>query len=117
MLTPFAFVVVALAGYRLTRLVVFDSLFGFNAESGSSMSRRLDVWSWAADGSVRPGVGGWFRDKVGNLLVCSYCVGVWLTVGCWALWVWGPSWARFGITAAAVAGVQALLSAADHRLQ
>lgn len=116
MLTPFGFVVVGLAGFRLTRLVVFDSLFGFNLESGSAMARRLDVWAWQSDGNARPGRTGWVKDKIGNLLVCAYCTGFWLTLGCWALMVYGNHPTRMAVTAVAATGLAALLNNTDHRI-
>ena len=116
MLEPYALLLVALAAYRITRFLVFDSLMGFNLESGSKMSRRLDVWAWTAEGQERPGAGGWLRDKVGNLLVCPYCLGFWIAAACWAAWAWGPSWVQYVLVAWAAAGAQALLSTVDRRL-
>lgn len=119
MLTPYEFFIVAGAAYRLTRFVVFDSLAGFNLESGSAMSRRLDVWAWTADGKERPGFGGWLRDKVGNLLVCPYCVGFhvsWLLLCFWVrVWPWDLGTLGW-VTAFAVAGAQSMLNVIDRRL-
>lgn len=117
MLGPWDFVVVALAAYRMTRFVVFDSLIGFNLDSGSPASRWLDVWAWNADGSDKPGFGGWLRNKVATLLLCPYCIGFWITLACWATWTWAPSWCQYVLVAWAAAGAQALLSTLDRRMQ
>lgn len=117
MLTPWAFFIVALAAGRITGFVVYDSLAGFNLGSGSKMSRRLDVWAWQSDGKSHPGLGGWARDKIGNLLVCTYCIGWWITLACWAAWVWGPRWAEYVLMAWAAAGAQSMFNVIDHRLR
>lgn len=112
MVEPWEFLIVALAAARITRFVVLDSLIGFNLDSGSKMSRRLDVFAYAPDGSDR----SWVRAKIGDLLNCTYCTGFWITVACWAAAVWGPGWAIGFLTCWAAACVQALLNVADRAL-
>lgn len=112
---PFPFLVLVAASCRLTRLVVFDSLFGSHPDSGSSWSRTLDKWAWKVDGADRT----WARGKVGTLLVCPYCAGAWISLALVCVWLrWWPWWlgVEGWIVVAAVAGGQALANALDRKL-
>lgn len=113
---PWMFVIAALASFRLARFFVRDSLVGANTESGSKFSQLLDNWAWTEEGAPK----GWVRDKVGNLLVCTYCLGFWLSLAVWCgltrTWPWDltvEGWA----TVFAVAGAQALLSIIDIQIE
>lgn len=98
-------VILGLASYRITRLVVLDTL--------------LDEPRMWVLRNLAPRPGGRLgqrasrlrrtRIKIAEGLQCSYCVGVWITVGLSGLWhLYG--WARGPIVVAAVCGIQALLS-------
>lgn len=102
-LDPWAFLIVALAAFRVTRFVVFDSLVGAHPESGSRFSRWLDGWAWDAEGEDR----SWLRGKVGTLLACPWCSGFWITAGVYAAWLQWPQvrWLWLLWAAAGVAGV------------
>lgn len=69
---PFAFVVVALAVYRITRLVVSDTLTEPLRERTTYKLREI-------------GFSGWLKD----LLDCPWCASIWLGAGatvmvfCW----------------------------------
>jgi hypothetical protein len=110
-LTAWAVFIIALAAYRLTRFLVFDSLFGFNLASRSRMSGRLDRWAYTTDGKDRT----YWRGKLADLLVCPYCTGFWVTIGVWASWFYGPTWLRVIVVLFAIAGVQAFLNHLDQR--
>lgn len=100
------------ASYRVTQLIVWDSLLeGF----------RLRVEAWHADG-IRPGKTNRTRTFFRTLLRCPYCVGFhasWLTVLTYLLTTdINPvgsfrAFLTFGMTSFAVAGVQALLNRWD----
>lgn len=119
-----ALAVGALASYRVTRLVVLDTLW-------EGWRDRLMRWCFDSEGQYRlvdpPRWGGartiWAltiaRGKLGDLLHCPFCFGVWasagVVVGEWALgWLPGGRW--FPLWIAAVSGGQALLSSADKAL-
>lgn len=116
-LDPFAFVLVTLFAYRVTRFVVFDSLAGANLESRSKFSRRLDTWAFTQDGHDK----SWVRGKIGGLLVCPFCIGFWISFASLGVYVWAAgfevtSWVMFGVWVWAVAGAQSLVSIAERRL-
>ena len=112
-LDPWPFLIVALASFRITRFLVFDSLVGANIESGSRFAAALDVWAWD-DGADRPGFGGWVRDKIGTLLSCPWCVGFWVAVAAVAWWAELPD-ARWVLVPWAVAGAASILSTWERR--
>lgn len=107
----FAFIVVALAVFRLTRFFVFDSLVGAHPDSKSKFSRSLDRWAFTQDakGDDR----SWLRGKVGTLLTCPWCFGFWITVAVAAAWFWGPDPVRWAIVVFALAAVAGLLNNLD----
>ena len=104
-------VALGFAAYRVTQLVVWDSIL-------DGWRQRLEVWhARKYDSRVR----SFIRD----LLKCTYCVGFhasWLTVlvyllatGANPVGSFGSFW-LFGIQSFAVAGVQALLNRYDDSL-
>ena len=131
------FALCALAAYRATRLIVSDTildrprerLFDRFPPDGDRAKLRVD---WARWGS-RPAGGAFMLprtpdverfppdgyrpvSKVGQLLECQFCAGVWLS----ALTV-GAVWCVLSLPLPAlwfvgVMGAQALLSATDARL-
>lgn len=97
------FVVVVLAAYRITRFLVKDSLIGFGPDSASRISVRLDRFAYDSEGNGR----SWWREYVGDLLTCTWCLGFWvsLAVACtwlrlmpWELGIegWGVAWGVAG---------------------
>lgn len=96
-MAPMTLVVLALAGYRLTRLVVLDTILDGPRDW---LLRRL---------ATRPHVKAPVRAKLSELLQCVYCVGVWATLAIVAVWHWAPG-LRPGVMVIAVIGAQALLS-------
>lgn len=82
-MTLLILVLLILASFRITQFFVWDSLMGFNTESGSSTSMWLDRFAYHDDGTDRT----WLRGKVGDLLSCPRCLGFWISLGVYALWV------------------------------
>jgi hypothetical protein len=83
MLGPAEFALLILASYRITRFFVRDSLIGFGEDSGSAMSVRIDAFAYNTDGSDR----SWIRGKIGDLLTCVWCLGFWVSAGCYFAFV------------------------------
>lgn len=111
---PWAFVLVVLASWRLTRFVVYDSLIGGHLESGTKWSRRLDSWAFTAEGKDK----NWVIAKLATLLSCTWCAGAWcsLLMVCLAVWHW--PWElgyALWLIVWAVAGGQAMLSAFSRK--
>jgi hypothetical protein len=117
--SPYVFVLAALAAYRLTRFVVDDSLLQGPRRWVFRRFPPDQVWVagfQAEHGRERP-------HKLGQLLDCTYCTGFWMA-GLVLLVVWALGYLNadpvesFMFVALwwALAGAQALLNAIDHRL-
>lgn len=104
-------VVLAAASYRITRFFVWDSLMGANPESGTAFSQWVDEFAYTEDGSDR----SWLRGKIGDLLVCPWCMGWWVSVAVYGVWAWATDqWTGYPIavhvlSVFAIAGVQGFL--------
>lgn len=99
-MTPLDAATVALASFRVTRLVTSDTI-------ADAPRHAVERWAY----SVPPPSA---RREIATLVSCNYCAGWWVTLLVLAGW-------RFRLTrplveAFAVAGAQALLSAADVAL-
>lgn len=68
-------IILSFAAFRFTQFFIYDSLMGFNPESGSKMSARLDEFAYDTEGRDR----GYVRGKIGDLLICPWCLGFWLS--------------------------------------
>ena len=82
-LEPLEFIVICLAAFRLTRFFVKDSLLGFGPDSGSRLSVRVDRFAYYEDGTGR----SWWREYVGDLLTCTWCLGFWISAGLYFAWM------------------------------
>jgi uncharacterized membrane protein len=99
--------VLGFAAYRVTQLVVWDSIL-------DGWRQRLELWHARRFESKA-------RTFVRDLLKCTYCTGFhvsWLTVLTYLLAVgkWSPGFGGFllfGVQSFAVAGIQALLNRWD----
>lgn len=112
---PYVFILLSFAAYRIVRFLVDDSLIGLNPRSESEAGLWLDRWARTPDGDDRK----WWRGRFADLGACTYCCGAWLSLAIVCLWlsVWPWQLGREGwLTAIALAGTQALLNAADRRI-
>lgn len=94
-------VILGLAAYRVTRLLVIDSLL----EPGrSKLHAKLEqkhgaIWS-----------------KIYDLVSCTWCVGVYVSFAIYAIYLWNvfTDWTRLDwLSAIAVSGVQGMLHALE----
>lgn len=116
-LTPFEMVVIVLAGYRLARLIVWDSLVGTHPESGTRLGEAIDQWAYNADGSDREG--RFWRSKMADLITCPMCLSMWLSIGLWGVWVntrFMTFWHNI-VVVLAISGAICLLAQLDHVMQ
>ncbi|MGZ9584748.1 DUF1360 domain-containing protein [Paenibacillus marinisediminis] len=102
------FILLLLASYRLTRLIVFDEITSFirrpfikeqyvTDESGKLMS-------------VMEEKGGWFHTFMGKLLSCYWCMGVWSSVFIVGVYLFVPEIVSIPFTLIlAVAGAAGIL--------
>lgn len=101
-------VVLALATYRLARLVAVDSLFlGFRD--------KVYAFAWSdrfPTGEPRPtavALAAW-RTYVYDLVTCPHCLGVWFAVVVYCAWRWGGDVALGILAVIAIAGAQSALA-------
>lgn len=118
MIDAVAFVVVALAAYRLTRIVTLDTI-------SDPFRARLHRWAWNDDDPVegvddegRPAFfarprAAW-RTWVDGLVTCPLCLGVWVSAATYAAWRWWDvAPVRAVIAIFAVAGLQCFLASKE----
>ncbi|WP_369813824.1 DUF1360 domain-containing protein [Thermoactinomyces sp. DSM 45892] len=84
----FDFIVLILSSFRLTRLIVFDEItavlrkpfleISYQTNEAGQLVRNVDI-----KGS------GW-RYRIGLLLSCYWCVGIWSTILLFSFYVWIP---------------------------
>nr|WP_239588135.1 DUF1360 domain-containing protein [Gracilibacillus alcaliphilus] len=75
MLTWLTFFLLALAAFRLTRLIVYDKITGFIRAPFFEVEEK-----WLTDGTVEETVtfkGSGLKRWVGELLRCHWCTGIW----------------------------------------
>jgi hypothetical protein len=108
--TALSFLILALASYRLTRVVTDDTItdaarawvwrrayivsaYDSERDQETTMTRSV-AWSWLY-----------------RLVSCPFCVGWWVSLACyWAWWYSAWAWMRPALSAVAVAGGQAFIS-------
>jgi hypothetical protein len=95
------FLLLCLATFRITELITCDSITRFMREP---FIRRAKVRQ--ADGTVEEEVqpaGSGFRKAVGELVVCSWCIGVWVGTLLAYFYLWAPRPARVLLLAVSAA--------------
>lgn len=93
-MSPFAFVLVALAAYRLTRFLTFDT-FPLVRRPREWLEKKLPEGHWLSE-----------------LTMCAFCMSGWVTPLVVAGWVWGGPGVRWAVTVLAAWGAVALAFAA-----
>lgn len=96
------FAVLAFAAYRITRILVIDSIIA---------TPRIKFHTFLVN---RTGKLHWLAEKLYELTSCTWCTGVWVSLGLYSLYTWLAPWnfTRFDwIGVFAVAGAQGLLHA------
>jgi len=107
MIDGFSFILLALAAFRLTRLLVYDQITAFIRRPF-----HREVEETEPDGSVVTYIeikGKGLRSWIGELLSCYWCTGIWCAaflIGIWYLW---PTVAEIGIIIFAIAGTAGLI--------
>lgn len=88
----YALALLALAAYRLWRLLAEDTILD-----------RPREWSIHRLGEV----GG---EKFSLFITCPWCAGFWVSVGWWLAWVAWPHWALVAATPFAISALVALIA-------
>ncbi len=105
MLSLTELLVLGLASYRATQLVVWDTI-------GNGLRARLELWH--AHKHTSP-----FRTFIRQLVVCTYCAGWWVSMATTLTYITATgAWGRspllvHAVECWAVTGIQALLNRYD----
>lgn len=83
--SPFEFVLIGLAVFRVWRLLAEDSVLD------RPRAWLLGVPGWKPTGHETPPDG--YRAELATFLTCPHCAGFWLSVAAWGLWLLTPWWA------------------------
>lgn len=98
---PFAVVLIALATYRVARLIAVDTL-----------TLEVRAWfyrfAWKDQPAGPAEARGAARTYLYELVTCPFCVGVWAAFALFGLWV-HVRWFHWLIAVLAIAGAQAFL--------
>lgn len=105
MISPAELLLLSLAGYRVTQLLVHDSIL-------DAARSRVDTWQQARPDSAA-------REAVVTLISCVYCTGWWVSGSLLATWLYATG--EFdqapllvhGVEWSAVAGAAVLLNRWD----
>ncbi|KPH75823.1 MULTISPECIES: DUF1360 domain-containing protein [Bacillaceae] len=106
-LSVFEFLLLALATFRLTRLIVFDKITAFLRSSFIEEVEEVEE-----DGTVVTYIqikGNGIKKWVGELLSCYWCTGVWcaaIIVGLFYVW---PTGTQIIVYILAIAGAAAFI--------
>jgi hypothetical protein len=110
----FEFLLLVLASFRLTRLVVFDKITSFIRRPFHKLIEETD-----SDGNTITYIeikGKGLRHWLGELLSCYWCAGIWCTVLLLGLTVIWPIGSGVLITLLAVAGAAGICESIVQRL-
>ena len=99
-------VILVLASYRLTRLIVFDEITSFIRSPFLTVSYKENDAGQLIESVEFKGDG--FRNWVGRLLSCYWCVGIWSSLGVVLLYIYLPSFFPL-LLILAVAGAAAFI--------
>ncbi|MCC3355655.1 DUF1360 domain-containing protein [Bacillus sp. REN16] len=113
-LTVFEFILLGLASFRLTRLLVFDKITEFIRRPFHEM-----IEEELPDGTVEEYIqlkGTGLRRWIGELLSCYWCTGIWATGFLYLLYVFYTPLSEPLIVIFAIAGLAAIIETCVTRL-
>ena len=102
---PYAVFLLAVASYRLWRLLAEDDIL--------DRPRRylLNMGDWQEGQPTPEG----YRSKLGELLICPWCLGFWISLAFWVAWQLEPDWTLWAavplVLSAGVAAANAVIGA------
>lgn len=111
----FHFILLTLASFRLTRLIVFDKI--------TEWIRRPFFIEWTEENDngeletyIKPKDSG-IKSWIGELLSCYWCTGIWSAIGLYVGYLYIPIVFSHVIIILAIAGVAALIETMVHFFQ
>jgi hypothetical protein len=103
----FDFIVLIFASFRLTRLIVYDTITEFLRRPF-----HLTVEEISPNGKIETYIkikGTGIIYWVGEMLSCHWCTGFWCTIFIYMSYVWWPLYANPIISILAIAGVASIV--------
>ncbi|MCD8503408.1 MAG: DUF1360 domain-containing protein [Bacillaceae bacterium] len=112
----FEFVIICLAAFRLTRLLVYDTISGFIRKPFHEIVEETSASGEKETFIVIKGKENGIRYWIGYLLSCYWCVSVWMAFFSWLFYSLYPTVTGPILLIAAVAGVAAIIEAYVSRV-
>lgn len=97
-LTWMTFIMLILASYRLTHLIVFDKITEFIRKPFLTKKKISQNETKTVP-----------KSNIGYLLTCYWCAGIWSAIFLGLIYLWVPDIAKYLIFILAIAGGQAIL--------
>ncbi|WP_026561088.1 DUF1360 domain-containing protein [Bacillus sp. J37] len=114
MITWVEFLIIALASFRLTRLMVFDKITSFIR---SPFHREMEEINENGETEIYIEIKGkGIRAWIGELLSCYWCTGVWCTAFLCGLWWFWPIGAEPLLVILAIAGLAGIIESIVGKL-
>lgn len=113
-ISTFEFILLCLATFRFTRLIVFDSITIFLRKPFHEMIEETDEEGQVATYLHIKGDG--LKYWIGELLSCYWCVGVWVSIFIVILYLNFPSIVGGVVLIFAIAGVASIIEMIVSRL-
>ena len=111
---PLEFILLSLASFRLTRLIVYDKITAFLRkpffDEVEKKNKKGEVEIYIIP--KKSGIKGW----IGELLSCYWCTGIWSAIIIVAALFFFPYWSNPVIVVLAVAGLASLIETIVQRL-
>lgn len=111
---PLEFILLSLASFRLTRLIVYDKITAFLRkpffDEVEEKNEKGEVEIYIIP--KKSGIKGW----IGELLSCYWCTGIWSAIIIVAALFFFPYWSNPVIVVLAVAGLASLIETIVQRL-
>ncbi|QFT88430.1 Sporulation protein YjcA [Bacillus sp. THAF10] len=110
----FWFLMLGLASFRITRLIVFDKIAGFIRKPFLEEREEQNEHGEIEEYIVIKGKG--LRRWMGELLSCYWCTGVWVTTGLFLLIMFYPMAGKPVLLIFAAAGVAGIIESVVEKL-
>ncbi|MGG0719060.1 DUF1360 domain-containing protein [Robertmurraya massiliosenegalensis] len=101
------FIVISLASFRLTRLIVFDKITEFIRSP--FFVEEVEVNENGEEEVYYVPKSGGFTHFIGELLSCYWCTGIWSAAGLCLFYLQLPAFATPFLLILAVAGIAAII--------
>jgi hypothetical protein len=107
-------IVLAIAGFRLTRLIVFDKITEFirapflREVEEVNENGEIEIYDVPREGLI--------RGFIGELISCYWCTGIWASLFLYMLYSWLPAIAGPAVIVLAIAGISAVIETVIQKL-